>query len=254
VEFARTEEQHYQGAELNSFTLALSQVQRYEFFLRTILHRYDRTATLFTGAITRRQNLAKQREAGHDVTLLEAELLRQIENLSPYIQLESESFYLFAKILLDRMAKFIEEYFRPAPSEKDLQRGYTAQGSHNRFNKQFGNYATRRGLTLPATFLPLARQLQEEISDFRDKHITHNIDTRTLHATAFSIDGSDFPRMMKARNSSAQWDHNAKQVESVSIHALMRLLDKYFDAFFALIVVNREVSAFARMNTPPAAL
>jgi hypothetical protein len=259
MEFGLAEEQYYPDDGRSLFSLALSQVQRYEFFLRMILQRHEQTITEFMGAVLRQQNMARQHAGARELTDAETALVNRINNLSPHIQLDSESFYLFAKVLLDRIAKFIEDYFRPAQPERDFLRNYTFKGSHNTFTKQFEPFATRRKLLLPVTLVPLANELREKVSNFRDKHITHNHNMRVLHATAFSVDGSGLPRIMKVPTSSRDLESGAEQVESIAIHALMGLLDRYLDAVFALIVCNREYSAFMRFpasdsSAPPTPL
>ena len=177
LEFGITEEGHYPDDGRNLFSLAVSQVQRYEFFLRMILQRYDETSTAFMGVVVRQQNMARQHAGPHAHALTddEAALLNRMSSLSPYIQLDSESFYVFAKVMLDRIAKFLEDYFRPAKSEKELLRGYTFKGSHNTLTEKFEPLAEKRKLQLPVNLIPLVYELREKISTFRDKHITHTL-------------------------------------------------------------------------------
>jgi hypothetical protein len=252
AEFGAAECEHYPGDGRNFFSLAVSQVQRYEFFLRMILQRYGETCTEFMSAVMHLRNKGGQQGPGpYEPAAEDLALLNKIDNLSPWIQLDSESFYVFAKILLDRIAKFLEDYFRPARSEKDLLRGYTFKGRHNVITAKFANFAAARKLFVPPAFGPLADEVREKIADFRDKHITHNDNMRVLHATAFALNGSAMPRMMKSPTSSRAWEPGSKQVESIAIHALMALLDRYLDAVFFLIVANREHSAFMRFAAYP---
>jgi hypothetical protein len=84
---------HYPGDGRNLFSLAVSQVQRYEFFLRMILRRYDENCTEFMGAVMAHRAIAAKPETGpYEPSADEAAVLNTIDNLSPYIQLDSESF------------------------------------------------------------------------------------------------------------------------------------------------------------------
>jgi hypothetical protein len=88
------------------------------------------------------------------------------------VSLEVESFYLFAKILLDKIARAIEFYFGP-------QRGL-ALDSHDDLVRRFQRYGQAKVLEAPLGLLTSAQSLREKVSDFRDQYIAHEKSPRTI--------------------------------------------------------------------------
>jgi hypothetical protein len=68
---------------------------------------------------------------------------------------------LFAKILLDKIARAIEFYFGTVPD------------SHDDFVKHLDRYVRAKDLSLPRGFKQDLQGLKREISDFRDYQIAH---------------------------------------------------------------------------------
>lgn len=221
------ESEHYPEPGRRRFLTALSQVEHYEQFLRMILRRYEDSSAAF-------QSLAK--EGFPD--------FQRVHTLSRYIQLDSESFYTFAKILLDCATTFVQEYFRPRSSDRDLSRGYTLDNRHHYLTDNFEKVSSKLGLSVPEQFLPLARELKTAVSDFRDKHIVHNGNLQLTRGIKFHTDGSQPPTLHKFNPNPRDGNVVATETESIALHKLMELLDRYFEALFALIASNREKSAF----------
>jgi hypothetical protein len=223
------ESEHYSEPGRMRFLMAVSQVEHYEQFLRMILRRYEESSAEF-------QTLAK--EGFWDIG--------RVRILSRYIQLESESFYNFAKTLLDSTATFVQEYFRPRSSDKHLSRGYTLDNRHHYLVDNFEEVSSKLGLSVPEQFLPLAKELKGAISDFRDKHIVHAGNLRMARGIKFRVDGLENPTLHKFDPNPRDGNVAATEVESIALHRLMELLERYFDALFILIANNRGNSAFMR--------
>lgn len=245
LDFVSAERMQYSGQGNNLFALGLGQVQRYEFFLQIILGRYHEISAEFLAAVRAQRDMGSQHGPGqYQPSPEEIEALNRMRVLDPYIQLESESFYIFAKTLLDRLAKFLEDYFRPMHSEKALSRRFSFH-SHDALTKKFEVFAAERGLDVPVEFVPRMKEMKEKICDFRDYQISHNQNMRVAHATTFSLDGAQ-PRMMKSPMFSSDWAAGMQPVESIPLDNLMALLEKYLEVVFELIVRNRKHSAFLR--------
>jgi hypothetical protein len=210
----------------------------YEHFLRLILRRYEASAGGFTAL------LQKQ----HRSRVIDESEFHRINELSSEIQLDSESFYLFGKIVLDKLAKLIEDYFRPDHTEKEFFRGYTFEGSHHVLTKNFPEFANRRKLEVPKDFIERANEMRNTISDFRDDHIAHKHNMRSGHGTMFVLDGSSPPRIMKNLLYPNEREIGAQQIESKPLTDLMSLLESYFSSVFVLIANNRQHSFYMRQK------
>ena len=93
------------------------------------------------------------------------------------LDLEVELAYLFAKIVLDDVARAIEYYF-------GQQRGL-ALDLHDDLAARLEAYATAKGLTLSREFLDRIADLKKRICDFRDQQIAHEKSPRTTYGTAW---------------------------------------------------------------------
>jgi hypothetical protein len=101
-QFGTSELENYPPEGKRLFGAAISQVERYEHFLRLILRRYDTSSAEFMVLITRQ----------HQHPLIVESEVDRISELSSQIQLDSESFYLFAKVLLDKARKIDRRLFQ----------------------------------------------------------------------------------------------------------------------------------------------
>lgn len=243
--FVEGERGHYTDNGNNRFSLALGQAVRYESFLRMILERHVETTMRFRAAANVFQAYAEnqvQAEMVTDPDVLSA--LGEMRFTTHYIQLDSESFYLFAKILLDRIANFLEEYFRPLHTQA---RGYSFR-SHDAMTKKFAAFAAAQLLELPPSLQPLLVELKEKVSDYRDYQISHDSRMQIAHMTTWSR--SDFvPRIVKSPVFTTDWQAGKKAVESAALEELMALVDRYLEAVCVLIARNRQHSSFLRELT-----
>jgi len=135
--FTHDERWHYSASDQNYFAIALLQVGKYYDFLLLIKERFDPSAKEF---VQINEDLQKAIPPGiSQVPTQQAELLDKSFYLQKTIVLDIESFYVFAKILLDKLARFIEQYFGQA-------KGCSLR-SHDRFVKSFAKYVERIGLS-----------------------------------------------------------------------------------------------------------
>src|SRR4030095_8890693 len=112
TEFIRTERERLALEDNNRFGTAFYPLTRYYEFLLIIVERYHTASEVFMKNSRALQSLTKP--STHPTT---SELLRLHEEgyaLTSRLHLEIESFYLFAKILLDKVAHALEFYFGPA--------------------------------------------------------------------------------------------------------------------------------------------
>jgi hypothetical protein len=95
------------------------------------------------------------------------------------VYLRIETFYEFAKILLNRLARLIPYYFGHADG--------VPLSKHRQLPRALPAFAGQKGLTLPQALTDQADELQRRISDYRDKTITHGHSPRTYRGTAIYL-------------------------------------------------------------------
>src|SRR5579872_5276910 len=123
IEFITSERERYTNKDNNRFAFSLYAVARYWWFLNKIYQRYLDLSLLWHD--NRRKfhtyhSTAKKQSANDDMTILPnggkvnlkvMSLVQENDDIEMGIQLEIESFYLFAKTLLDKLSNAIWVYF-----------------------------------------------------------------------------------------------------------------------------------------------
>ena len=153
----------------NMFAFALGAINRYYFFLRTTYERHRTASNAYVDNTT-----AFRATVLPGVHQLDAEQLRLSEEariLSLTVQMELETFYIFPKVLLDKLAQAIGFYFGPA-------RGCLTS-SPDDLSKSIRTYAALKGLVLPESLVEEMEHLRTDVADFRDKQISHEKSPRT---------------------------------------------------------------------------
>lgn len=141
-------------------------------------------------------------------------MLAAQEDRAMVAQLEIESFYVLAKMLLDKVALFISRCFGSARGIELL--------SHDRMEKQFSRYAADKSLTVPDAFAARLQRLKTMIGDFRDKQIAHDQNLRVMRGTG--IDSNNRAIMIASALYPKPTD---VQAESKTLHDLMTEIDEW---------------------------
>jgi hypothetical protein len=160
--------------------------------------------------------------------------------LSVQLQLEIESFYLFAKIMLDKVAHAIEFYFGPAHK--------LPLDSHDDLVTKLTQYCSNRGLQPNPILLKIAAGLKERISDFRDYQIAHEKSPRTMWVLGWS--SADDLRMGLTRLNPTLRD---SQRDSTPLRELARELNSYLDALVDFLSNNRDRTNLKVKGSAPGA-
>jgi hypothetical protein len=99
------------------------------------------------------------------------------------VELDIESFHVFAKILLDRWAVFVARYFGAQPGFKHGAHGWLTAG-------RLAQYAAAKGLTpVPPRLEQLVESLQRRVIGYRNDGIVHGKATNVYRS--FSATGLD---------------------------------------------------------------
>jgi hypothetical protein len=163
----------------------------------------------------------------HAMTDEQMVLYNEGVELMTKVQLEIETYYMFAKICLDKVAHALEFYFGPA-RKRPLD-------SHDDLVKNFLAYAGAKGLTLPDRFMAAAGALKRDISDYRDYEIAHEKSPRRMSGVTYDEQGR--LRMMAIRFMPTDRD---QQVDSNFLDDLMSDLDLYLAQVADLVKSNEN--------------
>ncbi len=208
----------------NMFMFSFVEVIRYYKFLEIILDRHKPLAASYLGTLNKfTESTKKMGEGNQQFTFNQIKLNDNLSRLGPLVQLEVESFYLFSKMLLDKIARAIEFYFGQA--EK------LSLDSHDDFTKKIQRYSNIKGLILHEGLLNLAQELKEDISDFRDSQIAHHKSPRTARGT--TGDG----RMLLVQIYPTDKD---EQKETKPLDDLMVKIDMFIELVVQFVENNRE--------------
>lgn len=221
-ESGRFEDQHN-----HMFVYSWSAIVRYRDYLNIVLDRYKAASQDFILNLKAQQVLVKP--GNHPMTQEQMELAQKGAEISARLHLEIESFYLFAKILLDKVVHAIEFYFGQG-------RGISLD-SHDDLTKGLADYAKLKGLSINSSLGSCMRKCKTEISDYRDYQIAHEKSPRTMRGTMFSLGGSNV-RMFSSQIYPRESDK--KQIESGTPDVLLQLIDEHIANVLSFVEQNRE--------------
>ncbi len=225
TDFILSERERFGGEDNNKFAMSFSQISRYSAFRDVVLTRYEEASRQFF------ENTKAMRAAivpgTRPVSSAGMTLHEEGIRLTILLHLEIETFYLFAKILLDKIAHSLEFYFGQG-RRKPLD-------SHDDLVKNLASYAEEKGLKLPSDFMALAAVLKKDISDYRDYEIAHEKSPRRMRATIFDADGN-----MRIAGVSLYPTEKDQQVESKVLHDLSKDMAIYIDRVIELIGSNQN--------------
>jgi hypothetical protein len=166
------------GYDAGTFVGSVNQVLRYWDFLQQICVQHAKTTATYRAVHEKVMGEARRAKAGEVRPLSTAQ--QKMFALFPCLDLEVQSFYLFAKIMLGAVAQVIAHYFGGAPRCR--------LDSHDKFRKSFAIYQQAKMLIVPDGFIGMLASLQERIVDHRDKQYEHFNPLHRPHlTTSFQI-------------------------------------------------------------------
>lgn len=210
--------------------MALGQITRYVRFLEMLHDRHRANSDAF---VLQMEQMHSVLSKSGEITAEQAEYLQICNAKQSVVELDIESYYLFAKILLDRVARFVEFYFGPARN--------LSLDSHGKMTRNFGRYAADRGLHSCERVDERLRSLKVDISDYRDYQIAHHKNPRTIRGLLFHPDEGV---AIVATNLYPAPEE--KQVQSVPLAKISDDIDKYLEEVISLLCDNRDRTILRR--------
>ena len=227
-EFIHTERFQYANKDNNKFAFALGQASRYYGFLLIILERCEKASRNMISISEKSMKLmSTQTSEPVPVTVEQMRLMEESSWLMTLVHLEIESFYLFAKIFLDNVARFLYVYFGSAQG--------VSLKSHGNLAVHHKRYCEVKSLAVPQGFSESVMLLKERICDYRDDVIAHEMSLRTIKGTAWGASkdaiitgGTLYPREGDSR------------ATSEALPQLMDAINIYIRQVITLIQSNRD--------------
>jgi hypothetical protein len=238
------ERERYDSRELNILLTYAQQVAELVGYLEVTAEDYEAASGAFLDAGERRHKLTEEINerlgtSDHETTAEERELLDALGLASLRVYLRIETFYVFAKILLDRLAAFIPHYFGEA-------RG-VGLSKHSKLEEALPRFAEQKGLTLAPSLTERVAELTRRVSDYRDKRITHDHSPRTSRGTAYDL-GTGEAMIYTYRLYPARPEDES--VRSETPRTLLPLIESYVSEVVAFLDGNSGKADRATQPTP----
>jgi hypothetical protein len=221
--FVDAERRRFDDMQNNVFAMSMAHIGRYAEFLAIIVDRYESANRAY---MVNTEALMAVKDDSENLTAL----LAQSRQLTDELHLEIESFYLFAKILLDHAAHAVFYYFGPERGMRLFR--------HSVLVKRLPAYAADKNLTIPDGFQQQIGSLEARISDYRDHNIAHDNSARTMYVTMFDNVGRK-ARLVQSRLQPVEQEAN-QQADSETPTDLIVLINQYVDSLVGLLEANRE--------------
>jgi hypothetical protein len=202
---------------------------RYSAFLEEILHRYEAAGAEYIKASDNLWGNSKQ---------IGFTAIQELTQRGYLVHLEIESFYLFAKILLDRVADMVAEYFGI--------RWVSAGSSHAELARRFDELCAAADLD-GASIRPMLEDLQERVIRPRNKMIEHLTDPRRLRTVSIDMRAGKVGLSTAGMILPEPGDmEGIKHSSSADLHDLYAALEAYLLAAIAFLDTNVTKSALLK--------
>lgn len=212
---------------------------RYYNFLQVIRHRFAGDSGDFTADMERRLAAMKESSGSREMTPEEIQDFQRSADIQLVLHLDIESLYVFAKILLDRMADTFAYYFNIDWTDFG---GQLFGSSHTRLTNQFDRICEARGLQSKSAELSgMLADLKSRIVDYRTGMIEHIFEPRIIHGTSWG--GGKKAKISATVLYPVEADHEKYlQKNTEDPDELVAELDKYIGAMLRFMEANTDKS------------
>jgi len=219
----------------NLFAKTFEEISRYYLFLIIIKDRHSKLVQEYTGIFNSFQKSIDKSPGPHTFTDKQMKLDKELIKSGDLIQLEVESFYQFAKILLDKIAFAIEFYFgRNEGSGLQIEsHHWMVEDKNNSGVLKIEHYCQSRNIQINDSLINIMKELQSDISKFRDKSITHMSSPRIIRGT--SLDGKMILGKIYPHD-----ERDSISKTSKSLDELLMSIESYIDLIIRFIQINKE--------------
>lgn len=238
--FVAEEIENYQGEGRNRIFISGRQVERYREFIDIIMERYREAGRAMASAREPFDRLGNP-DAEEPTRAEINAALERIGFLTPALHLEIESFYVFAKVLLDKIANFIQCYFGQGQG--------CSLNSHHDFKDSHDRYGRQKGLVYPEGFAESLALLYPEVCEYRNKLITHQNNPRMTKGTGYSLSDPEVTFLGFGSLHPKGGDFDYVPMEAKGLQAVLEDIDRYLAQVIELVKTNRSKSKFELKET-----
>lgn len=233
TDFIDSERDRFEIKHNNMFAKCFEEIIRYLQFLNIIYERYQQVVKKYAQNFTNLQKSMDKSPGAHTYTDKQMFMDRESVRFGGLVQLEIESFYQFAKILLDKTATAIEFYFGKLDTNRIGEHHRLVEKKDNGVLRKIEVYANDKSLKITSGIIEIMVSLQRDVSDFRDKYITHLQSPRTIRG--ISVDGRQVISRIYPTH-----ENDTVLEESKSLNELKNEIEKYMELLVEFIKNNRE--------------
>jgi hypothetical protein len=237
--FAEERLRHPDTLTTNILNASLNAWYRYYRFLQILIARYTQTAVAYVEALLQENEriwaqAKKADEAGQPatwpVTREELTEMRRMAEIALTLHLEIESFFVFANILLDRVASACRYYFWKR-----------ADWNHWQLTHNLEKVCAKKGLHMPDLgLLKMPSELGAKIVAYRNTRVEHVEEPRLHYATMWGPDKK--PKIYPILLYPTEGEAKSMQKPSGDIDEIMALLDHYMTSMLDFFDANAEKS------------
>jgi hypothetical protein len=227
--------EQFTGTQFAGFSASWGAVYRYHTFLTMVSRREAAATRTMSKAMKAVVKAANSTQMEPDE---QRRVISKLNKTTDVVHLEIESFYLFAKILLDTVARAIEKYFGQGQA--------CSLDSHHDLIRSFEKYATLKKLVVPTDFIEKAKRLRKDVSDFRDQEIAHCKRLNRVTGTMLSADGRQ--AMLISTSTIVPPARMKPQASSIHVGKLMTAIEDYVACAITIIKTNRDKRSLTFTN------
>jgi hypothetical protein len=221
---------------LNLLNTSLGAWRRYFGFLQIISNRYLEATVPYVEGIQREMAAIQAKARGNSQLMAipctpeDLAEAQRLAGLAAAIHLDIESFFVFANILLDRVASTCRYYFWKR-----------ADWNHRQLMDSFENISRRKGLRLPdPDLLKMPCNLHGRIVSYRNTRVEHVEEPRVLFGTMWGLDKK--ARIAPSIIYPVGDEAKTAQEPTGDIEEIMALLDQYLTAILDFFEANADKS------------
>ena len=230
-DFFQSRLRHPDTDTFNLLNTSIGAWLRYYGFLQIVRARYQQATVEFVEAMQRQYEARKSEPSGsRPVTPEELAEMQRTTEIGNRLHLEIESFYIFANILLDRIASTFRFYFWKKP-----------QWNHRQLTSHMERICTKKQLTVtPNCILQMPADLEKQIVSYRNTRIEHVEEPRLQFATMWNSDKKTkiSPIFLYPQPGEAE----SQQNPTGDLEEILRLLDSYVVAMLDFFDANADKS------------
>lgn len=227
--FVEEERKRFENGSNNIFAFSFGQVTRYYQFSLISFSRYSDSNSKFLKIMDAEKKAFKGINGPISPEL--QTLLNESAEAGLYLHYDIESFYQFAKILLDKIAHAIELYFGQA-REKSLD-------SHDDLTKNLNDFCKIKKLKLESKLVSIAKNLRKDISDYRDYKISHLKSPRVVKGTTWAGNKTRM-HISKIYPTEKDIDEQKEDLDTKFLEDLLLGIENYMREAIEFMKLNRD--------------